>query len=223
MADLPVAAARAWDSAQVVRLEGEWRRLRRAFAFHPRVEVIPLAGDPPGEFQLQYKLTTLAVDETGQLVYVSAMPMYLWLPPAFPDEAPVVRPMAACFHPNVSMEWVQLRPAWGVERSLAEVVTQVGELLAYQWYDPGAVLNPVAMSWVYANLALLPTDPGDFAPDAGGEPLSRIAKLGPASIEEQRRRVEATLDRLVSGAPPAEQEVRQFAWRTQLALSLFDD
>jgi ubiquitin-protein ligase len=215
-------AARTWSSAQLIRLESEWRRLQRAFAFHPRVELIPLAGDPPGEYQVQYTLTTLVVDAAGRLVYAAAMPVHLWLPPHFPHDAPVVRPMGAAFHPNVSMEWVHLSPPWGPDGSLVQVVTHVGELLAFRTYDPGTALNPVAMAWVHANRALLPTDPGDFSPEAGGEPLARVARHGAAAIEEQRRKVEAACDRLVSRDPPGDAEVRQFSWRVQLALSLFD-
>ena len=216
-------AAHAHSPAQLIRLEAEWRQLQRAFAFHPRVEIIPLAGDPPGEYQVLYKLKTLAVDAAGQLAYVAAAPVHLWLPTHFPHEAPIVRPMAAMFHPNVSMEWIHLSPAWRPDGSLVEVIIGVAALLAFRTYDPGAVLNPAAMRWVYANAALLPTDEGDFSPDAGGEPLTRVARHGPAAIDEQRRKADALCDRLVSRDPPAEAELRQFAWGVQLALSLFDD
>jgi hypothetical protein len=225
MPDIPASpTAPAWSSAQLVRLEAEWRGLRRAFAFHPHVEVFPLAGDPPAEYQVLFKVTTLGVDAAGQLAYVSTMPVHVWLPPHFPREAPVVRPMEPTFHPNVSMEWVHLSPGWRPNATLTELVTQVGQLLAFQTYDANAVLNPVALNWVYANLALLPTDPAaDLSPDAGGEPLVRIAKHAPAAIDEQRRKVEAMCDRLVSSEPPAEQEVRKFASRVRTALAMYCD
>src|SRR5688500_5634245 len=155
----PAGAAGPWSAAQLVRLEAEWVRLRRAFAYHPFVDVTPLSGNPPAEYQITYKVTTLAIDQVGSLAYVASCPVHVWLPPQFPHTAPVVRPMAAAFHPNISMEWIHLNPAWRPDVSLVEVVTQVGYLLAFQSYDPNAIANPVAMNWVYANPHLLPTDP----------------------------------------------------------------
>src|SRR5687768_16256388 len=38
----------SWTSDQLVRLEHEWRRLQRSFAYHPSVKITPLAGNPPG-------------------------------------------------------------------------------------------------------------------------------------------------------------------------------
>ena len=198
-------------------------RLRRAFAYHPSVEVTPLSGNPPAEYRVTYKVTTLAIDEAGALAYVASCPVYVWLPPHFPHTAPVVRPMAAAFHPNVSMEWIHLNPAWRPDASLVEVVTQVGYLLAYQSYDPSAAANPVAMNWVYANPHLLPTDPAaDFSPAAGGGPLVRLMRFGNATIQELKGRLESACERLVTAAPPpTPEELDELARETTDTVDLF--
>jgi ubiquitin-protein ligase len=217
-----IAAPLPWSSAQVIRLEYEWHRLQRAFAFHPHVAVTPL-GDPPGEYQVNYRVTTLSINEAGQLAYVTTFPVHVWLPPQFPHAAPVVRPMAAPFHPNVTAEWFHLNPAWHPDASLADVIVQSGRLLAFQTYDPGAVADPVAINWVYANPHLLPTDAAaDFSPDAGGDPLSRIVRFGPGALADLHGRIELMIDRLSSGGPPpAGAELEQLARDARVALGLF--
>jgi ubiquitin-protein ligase len=216
------AAGHAWSAEQVVRLEGEWRRLQRDFAFHPNVEVIPLSGDPPGEYQIQYKVTTLGLDAAGNLMFVSSCPVHVWLPAEFPEEGPIVRPMAPTFHPNITWDWVHLNPGWRPEKSLSAVITRVGQMLALQAYDPdpNGVLNPVAMEWVDANPHEVPTDPAaDLSADAAGGALARIAAFGPGALDDLRRRAEAVCDRLVSGdAAPDGQELRQFAGQARRTL-----
>jgi ubiquitin-protein ligase len=200
--------APARTALQLARLESEWRQLRRAFAYHAAVQVVPLGGEPPSEYQVNYQVTTLAIDDAGQLAYVNGCSVHVWLPPQFPHNAPVVRPLANLFHPNVALEWVHLNPPWQPDSSLVDVVAQVGFLLAYQSYDPAAVANPVAMNWVFANPHLLPTDPGaSFSPAAGGPPLSRITRFGPDTLRDLQHRVDAAVDRLVAAepAPPAEE------------------
>jgi ubiquitin-protein ligase len=212
---------------QVARLESEWRQLRRAFAYHGAVQVVPLGGEPVSEYQVNYQVTTLAIDAAGQLTYVNGCSVHLWLPPHFPHNAPVVRPLSTLFHPNVALEWVHLSPAWRPESTLVDVVAQVGFLLAYQSYDPAAVANPVAMNWVFANPHLLPTDPAaSFSPAAGGEPISRITRFGPDTLRDLQHRVESAIDRLVVADPaptPAEFEHLSREARTTLPLLLDPD
>ena len=218
----PVDAA-TWSAAQLERLEAEWRGLRRAFAYHPSIEVVAQGADPPAEYQVTYRVTTLVIDETGQLVYVSSLPVQLWLPPHFPHTAPVVRPLAAAFHPNATAEWIHLNPPWRPEGNLVDLVTQVGFLLAFRSYDPHAVANPVAMNWVVSNPHLLPTDAAaDFTPGAGGEPLTRLMRFGLATVREIQERVEAACERLVTASPaPARQELEQLLVEARLTLPLF--
>src|SRR5205085_11317432 len=91
-----------WAQDQLVRLENEWRRLQRMFAYHPHVRIIPLHGDPPDQYQVEYRLRTLVLPEGGQLEYTAASAVDIWLPPAFPDEPPVVRAISAILHPHVA-------------------------------------------------------------------------------------------------------------------------
>jgi hypothetical protein len=199
--------------------------LQRNFAYHPFVRVIPLQGNPPAEYTVEFRARTLFIRDDGQLDYIAAPALHVWLPPGYPHEPPVVRPMQAIFHPNVTMEGIVMNPAWGPNRTLAQLVQQLGALLAFHTYDPWNVWNPAAMEWVAANSAYLPTDPAaSFAPNAGGEPLGRICQSGAKTIEELRGQLQELCTSLLApGGPPAMEDVRRFAERTRLATNLFLD
>jgi hypothetical protein len=215
-----------WSPAQLVRLESEWRRLQRNFAYHPHVRVVPLAGDPPGEYQIDYKLRTLTVDAAGELSYVDACSVHIWIPPQFPHAPPVVRPMFAHFHPNVSSEWIHLDPPWHpTTGSLAQLVRRCGELLAFQIYDPEAVYNPTAMEWLNHYPHLLPTDPhADLAPEAGGDALGRVVRYGAHTLEQYRAQLTELSLGILEGRPntgPA--DVRRLGQQVSLSTSLFSE
>src|SRR5881394_4659592 len=124
-----------WAQDQLVRLENEWRRLQRDFAYHPHVRIIPLHGDPPDQYQVEYRLRTLIMPEGGTLEYAPSAAVHIWLPPNFPHEPPLVRPISAIFHPNVAPEGVMIDHVWvSPVATLAQVVSGVGEMLALQQY-----------------------------------------------------------------------------------------
>lgn len=215
----------AWSPDQLVRLEHEWRQMQRSFAYHPSVKVIPLHGTPPAEYQVEFKCRTLYIRDDGQLDYIDTPSIHIWLPPGYPHEPPVVRPMHSLFHPNVTMEGILITPAWEATQTLAQLVQRIGALLAFHTYDPWTVWNPAAMDWVNANTAYLPTDPAaNFTPGAGGDPLGRICNNGEKTIVTLRSQLTELCDSLLSmDDPPSADEVRQFAERIRLATNLFLD
>src|SRR5438046_7051098 len=89
-----------WAVDQLVRLENEWRRLQRTFAYHPHVRIIPLHGDPPDQYQVEYRLRTLIMRDRGGLEYAAAAAVPIWLPPGFPHAPPRIRPISGVFHPS---------------------------------------------------------------------------------------------------------------------------
>ena len=214
-----------WSDDQLVRLEYEWRRLQRAFAYHPYVQIVSMRDDPPGEYEIAFRVRTLAVGESGELEYADSAPVRVWLPPSFPYSPPVVRPLTGLFHPNVSWQGIHLSSWWQPTDTLVAFLKKIGELLAWRVYDPEAIANPLAMDWLEQNPSLLPLDAtADFAAEAGGEPLARICKYGPATIEQIREQLATATDSLrASASPPGPAEVSDFCSRTRSALNLFVD
>lgn len=219
------AAELAWTDGQLMRLETEWRKAQRAFAYHPIIGMAPLCGDPPYEYQIDYRVRSLIMNENGELQFVNEVSIQVWLPPGFPNQAPVARPLTEVFHPNISPEGVSLTHLWQPTDTLIDFAGRIGELLAYRNYDPESIVNPVAMDWLAENSHSLPLDAhADFSPFNGGEPLGRIQRLGPATLEQIRRALDNMRFALLAeeGAPtPA--EVDDFSRKTRAAVSLFLD
>lgn len=212
----------AWSSDQMTRLENEWRRLQRAFAYHPHVTLTPLHGDPPFEYQVDYRVTTLVGDEYGNLQYAPGVSVHVQITGGFPHEPPVVRPLAGVFHPNVSYEGFWLGGLWQPNQTLEGLVRQIGDLLAYRTYDPNGVVNPAAAEWMAGNAQMLPLDrQADLSPNAGGDPLGRICRYGQQSIEHFRQSLLSLHDSLLQATAPSDAEAVAFANKTRLALNLF--
>lgn len=212
-----------WSEDQVVRLEYEWARLQRAFAYHPHVRIVSMRDDPPGEYEIEFRVRTLVVGESGALEYADAAPVRIWLPPSFPYTAPSVRPLSGLFHPNVSWEGVHLSSGWQPTDTLVAFVKKIGELLAWRVYDPDAVANPLALDWLEQNPTLIPLDgQADFAPEAGGLPLERIRTYGQATLEQIAAQMTDLQQALLEANPaPAASQVRDVCRRTRMALKLF--
>lgn len=212
-----------WTAGQLARMENEWRRLQRAFAYHPHVTLIPIAGDPPSSYQVDFRLTTVIVNpRTSQLEYVANASVQVILPPGFPNESPTVRPMTAIFHPNVSYEGLYLENLWHPNETLLGLIRKVGDVLAYRSYDPDYAVNPAAMDWLIANHSILPIDgQANLSPQAGGEPLDRICKFGPQSLESMKQSILATQSALFGTSAPDPLTLRNYAAKTRMALNLF--
>jgi ubiquitin-protein ligase len=208
---------------QLQRMENEWRRLQRAFAYHPHVTLTPLRGDPPHAYQVDYRLTTVVVNpRTGQLEYVQNATVQILLPPGFPDQPPEVKPVTAVFHPNFSYDGLYLGNLWHPNETLLGLVRKIGEILAYRQYDQDYTVNPAALDWVAANYAVLPTDPqANLSPTAGDEPLARLCRYGPQSLESMKQSILANQSALYGQSAPDHATVKDYAHKTRLALNLF--
>jgi ubiquitin-protein ligase len=198
--------------------------LQRAFAYHPHVRIIPLHGDPPDQYQVEYRLRTLIMPEGGALEYTASSAVHIWLPPAFPHEPPLVRPISAVFHPNIAADGIRIDHVWKTAIStLAEVVSAVGEMLAYQQYDTNAAFNSTAIDWVMSNPEHVPVDSAaNLSGEAGGDPLARICRFGPRTLEQIRAQLKQMVDSMLAaeGAPTA-LETKMFCLRTRQALGVF--
>jgi ubiquitin-protein ligase len=206
----PAPAPIAWSPEQRARLDHEWRQLQRNFAFHPSVKITPLQPPPCAEYQVELRVRTLHIRDDGILDYTPTARLNVWLPPGYPHEAPIVCPVEAVFHPNITMDGILISPPWDPTRTIAQLIQQIGAFLAFQTYDPANIWNAVAMDWVNANAAYLPTDPvANFAPTAGGEPHARICTHGEAMLGLVRGQLQHACEALASSEnPPSPDELQ---------------
>src|SRR5690348_4690331 len=72
---LSSAATDFRSEQQLDRLGEEYRRLRRSFAYHPHVRIVSARNDPPVEFEIEFRVRSLCVNEAGQLAYCDTVSM----------------------------------------------------------------------------------------------------------------------------------------------------
>src|SRR5436190_10426 len=83
---------------------------------------------------------TMVIDEAGQIQYATAVSVHIWLPPGFPDQPPVVRPLVGVFHPNVSYEGVYLSAVWHPAETLLMLIRKIGDVLTFRVWDDQMVV-----------------------------------------------------------------------------------
>jgi hypothetical protein len=212
-----------WTAGQLARLRGEWRTALRSFAYHPFVALSASRGEPPTFYRVDFRVRSLTLDASEQLQYVDSVPMEIWITPGYPSTPPLVRPLAVLFHPNISYEAVHFTSAWQPNQTLLDVIHQVGEFLAWRSYDPDAVANDVALQWLHDNAAMLPLDgQADFTPSAGGEPLDRITRYGPTTLDQMGSAIDELSAALAGDAAgPNIEQARSFSRQTHAAMRIF--
>ncbi len=197
--------------------------MQRAFAYHPFITILPLSGEPPEQYEIAYRVRTLAMGEDQTLRYIKRASVHLWLGPDFPDAAPLARPMAELFHPNIAPQAIRIGDDWSARRTLTDLVSVLGQLLAYQRYDSELAENPAAVEWIIAHPSHVPTDPdADFYPNSGGAPIERMLRYGPATLDDIARRVEQARASIESDAGSVTPEaLDDFLMKTARAVELF--
>lgn len=182
----------------LARMESEWRHLRRAYANHPVVTITPVQDDAAAfsaEFQIDYRLRTMALDEAGEVQFLNEASLHVWLAPGFPQEPPLVRPIGKLFHPNLADAGMNLESIWRKDDSLAALVAQIGEILMFRKIDQVGAVNAAALSWALQNPALLPTD-ADVFPDNASAVRDALAELDAAL-----KRVMGLVQKPIAGSP----------------------
>jgi hypothetical protein len=185
----------------MARLAEEYRRLAREFVFHPAIAIVPVSGNPPEAYQVEYRVRTVTFEKSDRkLHYVDSVALVLTLDAGYPDSPPRVHPPEGLFLPNADDEALRIDGAWHGGEWLVDLLPRLGELLAHRTHDPDSVLNPDALNWQEANVNVLPTDKSaDFSVSAGGSAAERIERYSAARISEVRRVLDATTQRLADG------------------------
>ena len=215
----------SWSSAQLNRLQFEWQNAVRCYAYHPFVRIVSLHGEPPVEYEIEFRVRTLEIDANGRLGYAPACSIKLSLPTDFPHRPPQITPMQAIFHPNIDNESIQIFPAWKPSLTLVDIIERIGKMLAFQSIDPQNIWNPIAWDWVNANPGHVPTDTtANLSKDAGGDPLDRICRSGPATLPAIREQLRAFSHAMLDPLQPIPaDELHAFSQRLRLALHVFLD
>lgn len=152
------------STVRLRRLAADFAKLEDYVRRHPRVRLIQYEGDPPDQYQLEYRIRSLRQVD-GELHPIKSHIVEINLPRNYPRTPPQCRMLSPVFHPNIAPHAICVGDHWSAGESLQGIVTRIGEMLAYQSYNVKSPLNGEAARWAEENKDRLPLDKVSLLPE----------------------------------------------------------
>ena len=145
------------SNVRLRRLQADHQNLVEYIRRHPRLRLIQTAGDPPEQYQIEYRIKSLR--QVGEnLQPTKSHIVEISLPRNYPRTPPLCRMLTPVFHPNIAPHAICVGDHWSAGEPLKSIVARIGEMLAYQSYNVKSPLNGEAARWVEQHLDELPLD-----------------------------------------------------------------
>jgi len=145
------------SNVRLRRLQADYENLLDYIRRHPRLRLIQTAGEPPEQYQVEYRIKSLR--QVGDdLQQVKSHIVEISLPRNYPRTPPQCRMLTPVFHPNIAPHAICVGDHWSAGEPLKSIVARIGEMLAYQSYNVKSPLNGEAARWVEQHLEELPLD-----------------------------------------------------------------
>ena len=151
-------------SVRLKRLTADYEKVRTLFQGDERITLTEHHGRPPERYVLQYTVRSLQEDlSTNKLEWANSFMVEINLPGSYPRTAPQCRMLTPAYHPNIAPHSICIGDHWAAGESLSNLITRIGEMLAYQSYNIKSPLNGHAAQWADQNKNQIPTDNFDFS------------------------------------------------------------
>jgi predicted Zn finger-like uncharacterized protein len=190
------------------RLTADYEKLQDFVRRHPRLKLVSASGEPPEQYQLEYRIRSLR--QTGEgLEFVGSHTVEITLPRDYPRMPPQCRMLTPVFHPNIAPHAICVGDHWSAGEPIGSIVARIGEMLAYQSYNTKSPLNGEAARWVEQNLEQLPLDKVNMLgvkapaarPAAAPAPRQEPHPESPPAVSRPTRAVETEPPAAESAAP----------------------
>ena len=180
------------STVRLRRLQADHQNLVDYIRHHPRLRLIQATGDPPEQYQIEFRIKSLR--QVGDdLQEVKSHLVEISLPRNYPRTPPLCRMLTPVFHPNIAPHAICVGDHWSAGEPLKSIVARIGEMLAYQSYNVKSPLNGEAARWVEENLEDLPLDkvsllveetsPADPVSENRQLPLEKSGPVAEAKVE----------------------------------------
>lgn len=137
------------------RLEADYAQLRQRFDGDPYLHIQPLGPAPFERYRITFRVPSLRLDASNQPVRVPVTVVDLTLPITYPREKPFAATIGTVFHPNFG-DHICLADYWSPAQSVADIISQIAEMLQWQRYNVRSPLNAIAADWVRTHADQVP-------------------------------------------------------------------
>jgi len=120
------------------------------------IEIRPVEGDPPSQYEVTYHIPCTTQDEQDNIILGTTHTVLISIPFGFPHFPPSCKPKSAIFHPDFDKAAISLGDFWHRDRTLPELITHIGDMLAGKVYSLENAFNEEAAIWFLQNQSQLP-------------------------------------------------------------------
>ena len=143
------------------QLQSDYKRVSRLFKSHPYISIKETFGSPPDKYHILYRIDGLQKVK-NTIETKNEHEVEIVLPQKYPAAEPVCTRISPIFHPNIAPEIIDIKGIWAGDATLADLIVQLGRMIAYQKYDTANPLNSEAAKWADRNKELLPLSKVDL-------------------------------------------------------------
>jgi ubiquitin-protein ligase len=140
------------------------RQMRSAFDGFDAITITATDGEPPEKYQIRYRVRGLEPGPDDKPRSRDEHIVEIQLTRDYPRLAPKCRVITPIFHPNIDPATICIGDHWTAGERLVDLVTRIGEMIAYQAYNIKSPLDGEAAMWADLNANNLPTDPRNLRP-----------------------------------------------------------
>lgn len=173
-------------SVRFRRLQAEFERISQLFASHERIRILESFGTPPERYVVEYRLKGL-VEEQGEIKERGVHRAQILLGRNYPRELPRCSMLTPVFHPNIDHLRICTEDIGAAGKTIDQVITFIGEMIAFQSYNVKSPLNGDAARWTIEHLDQLPLDKIDLTPRESFRPQTRMESSAPSTTAPERQ------------------------------------
>lgn len=165
-------------SVRLRRLQAEYERITQLFEKHERIRIVETYGNPPERYVVEYRLRGL-VEEKGEIKERIVHRAQIVLGRNYPNELPRCNMLTPVFHPNIDHLRICTEDIGAAGKTIDQVITFIGEMIAFQTYNVKSPLNGDAARWTIEHMNELPLERVDLLPKATVRAPSRLPAVEP--------------------------------------------
>lgn len=149
---------------RIRRLMADAEQVIRHFRDFPTIRILKATGSPPDTYQIEYNVKGLTKRPGGEIVIRDQHLVEIQLTSEYPRQSPKCRILTPIFHPNFDPGVICIGDHWTAAEKLTDLVSRIGEMIAYQSYNVKSPLDGEAAMWADQNQTRFPIDNSDMHP-----------------------------------------------------------
>ncbi len=140
------------------QLKAIYQEIQSQFDQHQKIVVTPIAGSPPEQYRVRYRLQGLCKGSNGAIQPCTDHTISVTIPFGFPHFPPSCIPETPVFHPDFDQSAICIGDFWDKNPSLPALILHIGQMICGEVYSTDHAFNAEALAWYQENQQTFPLD-----------------------------------------------------------------